>query len=513
MPLPAVERIPVEVWLRIIRFALALPLNPAPGDDIFNYRNVFLTVCNSDQAALAHENNVASFRLVCKSWDSTVKQFRQTSILCDFGKKRSRGNSIPFGPEDPEPERVPDHLFQKPTPEELPSVTRIEAWTTEGYCYCFRPTCRYKKFSTSRDHPARDLPKDSPVAPRRGESVSTIKSLLIGMKIDDDYLCSLLDAMPALRALSCRIRDKPMWKTIFQTAPCQRLTHLQVRVSWAPFCRSFSRISLPELVYFGVIFHLPPDTSQNANPPLNNVEWCHQPKLRYLELEGILLDGRQDEFYAFLAADRPNLSGLILRVYLPSYANSKYVVPPNLAALFPNITSLGVDMGDLLDGSLPPDPNTRITTLIPFFNMMHYVYNSKTPTTEILEAIRKMYREWKPERIMLPTTWEAEEQFVKGFKLSASTERPKLFYLPHYVQFFQVLKEDCIMVVDRDGQSTETAEGRRYIEFLEIYGLDKYDNGFKIYEEWEVVRPRTPVMSGAPTYGFTDCRTRFYDSD
>jgi len=268
---PAFERIPVEVWLRILCFTLALPLSP--GDGILDYKAVFLTVCDSDQAALAHENEVASFRLVCKSWDAAVKKSQQKMILCEFGKRRRMGLQSTRKGDDSKQEYVPLHLFREPTPDELPPVTRIEAWTSDGYCCCFQHTCQYKKISTSRDHPARSLPD----APRRS-SVSAINSLLIGIKVDYDYLCSILNAMPSLRALSCRIRDKPIWKTMFQRAACQRLTHLQVRVSWAPFIRSFSHMALSELVYLEVIFHLPPNTSTIANPPLDNIKWCLQPK-------------------------------------------------------------------------------------------------------------------------------------------------------------------------------------------------------------------------------------------
>jgi hypothetical protein len=331
------------------------------------------------------------------------------------------------------------------------------------------------------------------------------------MKVDNNYLRSLLDAMPSLRALSCRIRDRPMWKTIFQRATCQGLTHLQVRVSWAPFCRSLSHVLLPELVYLGVIFHLPPRTSNNDNPPLNDVEWCPQPKLRYLELEGTILERRCDEFYAFLAVDRPNLAGLILRVHLPEYANSKYLVPPNLWVSFPNLTSFGVEMAALLVKPLPPPPNMSPVDLILFFSTIDTWYHAETPTAdEFLESIREMCRLWKLQRIVLPTTWEAEEQFVKGFDLSSCADRPKAFYLPHYAQFFRVLKEEGITVVDRERRSTETIEGRRYVESLELHGFDTYDNGLKLHKAWADSLPKVPFKAGLR--GYTGSR-RHVDSD
>ena len=503
MPFPAFERIPVEIWLRILRFALASPLSPGLGNNILDYRDVFLTVCDSDQAALAHENNVASFRLVCKSWDAAVKKFQQKMILCDFGKRRRFGVPNPFPGGWFKPEYVPLHLFQKPTLDKLPQVTRVEAWTLEGYCYCFRPTCRYKKFSMSREHPARNLPE----APHSGTSVSAIDSLLIGMKVDDDYLRSLLDATPSLRALSCRIRDKPMWKTIFQRATCQRLTHLQVRVSWAPFVRSLSHISLSELVYLGVIFHLPPNSADIANPPLDNVEWCPQPKLKYLELEGTVLERRRDEFYAFLAVDRPNLSGLILRVH----TKWKYLIPSNISVTFPNLTSFGVEMAALLVRPLPPPPSMTPIDIVPIFGVTDAWHHADILLVDFLEAIREMCRQWKPKRIVLPTTWEAEGQFVKGFELSVCKESPRLSYLPHYFQFFQVLKEEDITVVDRDGQSTEAIAGRRYIESLKMHGFDRYDSGLKLEEAWGDARPKVPFKPG--TKGCTSSRIIAGNSD
>jgi len=102
---------------------------------------------------------------------------------------------------------------------------------------------------------------------------------------------------------------------------------------------------------------------------------------------------------------------------------------------------------------------------------------------------------------VLYTIWEAEKQFVKGFEFPACKESPKLSYLPHYVQFFQILKEEDVTVMDRDGRSTETTAGRRYVESLEVYGFDKYDSGLKLEEAWEDNRPRVPFKPG--TRGYT----------
>jgi len=492
MPPPAFERVPVEVWLRILRFALASPLSPDPGDDILDYRNVFVTGCDSDQVALANENNVASFRLVCKSWNTTVVQLRQTMILCNFVR------NIKYGPGPSQPELpVPLHLFQKPTPTKLSLLTRVEAWTPNMKCCCFRSTCRYKKITTSRDHPARDLKEHLLVARHRGKSVSKIKSLLIGQKVDKNYFCNMLNAMPSLRALSCRLRDTPMWKTVFQRATCQRLTHLQVRMSWAPFCRSLSHVSLSELVYLGVTFHHPRLTSNNDNLPLADVNWRPQPKVRYLELEGMILKCRRAEFYAFLSVDRPSLSGLVLRVRESEYAVSEYLFPPDPWAPFPNLTSVGVEMATLLVRPLLPAPNTTPVDVILFFSTIHNWYYADTPTADnCFQSVREMCRAWKPRKVVLPTTWESEGQFVRGFELSTCKDLPRAFYLPNYARFFQVMKEEGIAVVDREGNLTETVDGRRYVELLETHGFDKYDTGPKIRIAWADSLLKVPFKPG-----------------
>ena len=284
---------------------------------------------------------------------------------------------------------------------------------------------------------------------------------------------------------------------MFERAPFQRLTHLQVRVSWAPFCRSLSHVALSELVYLGVVFFLPDDDSDYANPPIDNVYWCAQPKLRYLDLEGEVLECRREEFYAFLAVERPNVSGLVLRVRLDEYANSEYLFPPNLSASFPNLTFFGVDAGALLLPSFPPAPNTTSIDFMLCFSTIDKWYRSEMPTADdFFNSIRKVCRWWKPNRIVLSTTWETEAQFIDGFKLVGRTERPRAFYLPHYARFFQVLNEEGIAVVDRNGESTEKTEGRRYVESLETRGFDKYDNGPQLHRAWLDSLPKIPFKPG-----------------
>ena len=87
---------------------------------------------------------------------------------------------------------------------------------------------------------------------------------------------------------------------------------------------------------------------------------------------------------------------------------------------------------------------------------------------------------------MLYTTRETEEAlFVKSFELSPSEDLSEAFYLPRYVQFFQVLKEEGI-TVDREGNSTEMVTGRRYLESWEIDGFSKYGNDPNLLNEaWE----------------------------
>jgi len=177
MPLPASEHVPVEVWLQILHFALVSPLSPDTADDIIDCRNVFLTGCDSDQAALMHEKNVASFCLVCQSWDATVMKLQQRMTLYDFGMvPKYRGRTL-F-----EAESLPLCLVQEPIPEKLPLVTRVEFWTPEMECYCFHPTCQYKRPSTARDQLSRDLRDHSLVACHSGKSVSTVTSGKINFK-------------------------------------------------------------------------------------------------------------------------------------------------------------------------------------------------------------------------------------------------------------------------------------------------------------------------------------------
>lgn len=204
----------------------------------------------------------------------------------------------------------------------------------------------------------------------------------------------------------------------------------------------------------------------------------------------MILKHFQAEFYTFLAVNHPNLLGLILRVRLPQWINSEYLIPPNAWIPFWNLTSIGVEMVMVLANPFLPAPSTTPVNLILFFSTMRHWYFTEKPTSDdFFHSVHEMCCVWKPKRIVLPTTWETEVQFIRGFDLSTCKELPNAFYLPHYARFFHVLKEEGVTVVDWEGSSTETVDGRSYVELLETYGFDKYDNGPKLRAAWAPFKP------------------------
>ena len=73
--LSASERIPVEIWHRILRLAIACALVPREDDNFFQRRAVTELGCAKIFEYIKSERTRANLRLVCRSWDKFLERY------------------------------------------------------------------------------------------------------------------------------------------------------------------------------------------------------------------------------------------------------------------------------------------------------------------------------------------------------------------------------------------------------------------------------------------------------
>ncbi|CAG8687783.1 6678_t:CDS:1 [Acaulospora colombiana] len=423
MSISLLERIPIEIWEKILYHATFSPLLPFTEDgeltnDLVDNLLLFEDHCRTFEAYRAQTQAlVERLRLVCRLWTKLLRPKTNELSLITI-----RGYFYPS---------IHGTLLS----------TRL-VYCHRGGCPCRSQECRYDAYE------ARLGPVNSLWGAKGGEPLHLLwpRLRILTLQTTENLPLQLLELVDGVKALSITVGGGPGYYLDEFPHRASQLTHLDInwRRGWSSW--SFTAHALPQLQYLNVNFLI----TDLRNEEGKSLEGWTLPSLRTLVLGGIIYDIQEEHIHNFVMRHIEGLAALSLVYTNMDWSTDGYNGPARAPdgiwdRVYPNLSTIGVNIqycGALVEKGWVERgrrEDFQVHTMV--VKGLSNLYRDDWALFD--ELVGRLGRMWRVERFVSAEPWE----------------RVKDVTLPSLRNLCEVLEKENLVMVDAFRVSLQDAFG------------------------------------------------------
>ncbi|KIM24591.1 hypothetical protein M408DRAFT_317359 [Serendipita vermifera MAFF 305830] len=434
-----------------------------------------MSQCDSYATYLSMMRLTTNLRLVCRSWNLTIRQFQSLKlvVLDLFGLEAAPR---------------PKHVLYLPSAEVLPCAERLETGFTDcaywGHLHTkckFGSFCRYnlklatfgfKMSNINGILTGRLRPPTSIYQP--GDRVSNVQVLVIRELFLKESLRSLLNFTTSIKALELSTpRVEPLLNTIHHYV-FRRITHLKLDVFQKDIHSMKRQAWFPHVRYLHLTIS---DTYANAEPfhDITISNWGSFPRLLFLHLCCTIPGELVGDIYGFIEHCGSKLSDLVLQVNVKNpvrHSADPLGIVPHLYICAPKLLRFGSSIGTFLQSPLPP-PSTFLPINIILTPIASSLEVAGMRVDYFITSFVKVCRRWHTREVRFLQSWRDLKLSITGMVVfRASGMDMRAIGMPWIDEsrnpyacsrFYDAIMECGIIIRDCDGISITETSGRELL--------------------------------------------------